>query len=77
MAVKVINKKEHGSPEKIRYFKNEFKIMKSVDHPHIIKCLHYEPTKNHLKFVLEKAELGDLEKFKGKLSENEALHVFR
>jgi len=63
----------------VEYLKNEIKIQKQLDHPHIVKLHHYFQDKENVYLVLEYAENNNLFFYlrkKKKLSEREAFFFF-
>ncbi|KAI9252134.1 kinase-like domain-containing protein [Sporodiniella umbellata] len=59
VAIKVVIKSEINNHQKSSVLK-EAKIMKTIDHPAIIKLLDFKETKEHLFLILELCEGGEL-----------------
>jgi serine/threonine protein kinase len=62
-----------------RRLSNEMEIMKSVNHPNIVKYIDYKDVHEHLYIIMEYVPCGDLQQYlrKGLLSENNAKVVAR
>jgi len=59
--------------------KREIKIQKKMDHPHVIKLLHYFEDKENVYLILQYAENGSLFRYlkkKSRFKEEEAFVYF-
>ena len=59
-AVKIVSKMQIISENKVQYVMNEKNILKSLNHPNIIKLISTFQTPDELHYVLEYAEGGEL-----------------
>ena len=58
-AIKQLSKKKI-SPEDLERFKREVNVLKTIDHPNIIKLYEIYETQNHIYLVMEKCDGGEL-----------------
>ena len=58
-AIKQLSKKKI-SPEDLERFKREVDVLKTIDHPNIIKLYEIYETQNHIYLVMEKCDGGEL-----------------
>jgi len=78
-AMKVISIAQLKAYSSVEYLKNEIKIQKRLDHPHIVKLHHYFQDKENVYLILEYAENNNLFFYlrkKKKLTEREAFFFF-
>jgi len=59
-AIKMVDRKRTTEDEKMKEGISEFKILKRLQHKHIIKVLHAEENESRVSLVLEYAASGDL-----------------
>jgi serine/threonine protein kinase len=78
-AVKILNPMLSANQQLRERFKNEAKLMASLDHPNIIRVIDYDESPEHLAIVMELLngeDLNDRIKQRGALSESEIQNVF-
>jgi len=63
VAVKIVNKSEIGTPDELESLYREFRFVKTLDHPHIVKCVDAIQTSNHLYIVMDYAGDQNLEQY--------------
>lgn len=74
-AVKVIDLKKYNSTN-IEMLENEVRILKQLDHPHVLKCYDTYKTSSKFYIVTDLCKEGDLHSHlsaRGKLKESEAI----
>jgi len=80
VAVKVIDLKKL-SPDKVRYVKEEMRLMKGLKHPNVIDLLDTQQNERHILLIMELCTGGDLQNCIGRhrsgLSEPVAQSLFR
>jgi serine/threonine protein kinase len=78
-AIKILNPTLSSNKQIRERFKNEARIMASLDHPNITRVLDFEENDSYLAIAMELLsgeDLSNLIKSQGKLSEKEIIHVF-
>lgn len=78
-AVKVLNPMLSVNTQIRERFKNEARMMASMNHPNIVRVLDYEEMKDSLAIAMELLEGQDLQSYikkKGKLNEHEIKGIF-
>jgi len=78
-AIKILNPILSANKQIRERFKNEARIMASLDHPNIIRVYDYEESDTYLAIAMELLtgeDLGDRIKRIGKLPEEEIKHIF-
>ena len=78
-AIKILNPILSANKQIRERFKNEARIMASLDHPNITRVLDFEENDSYLAIAMELLsgeDLSNLIKSQGKLSEKEIIHVF-
>jgi serine/threonine protein kinase len=79
VAIKVLNPMMSSNAQIKERFKNEAKIMASLDHPNILKVIDFDEKPQQLSIVMEYLDGEDLNKkikSKGALSEKEIVAIF-
>jgi serine/threonine protein kinase len=78
-AIKILNPILSANKQIRERFKNEAKLMASLDHPNITRVLDFEENDSYLAIAMELLsgeDLSDRIKGQGKLTEKEIIHVF-
>jgi serine/threonine protein kinase len=78
-AIKVLNPILSANDQIRERFRNEAKMMASLDHPNITKVIDFDEQPQQLSIIMEflnGEDLNDMIKRKGALSENEILNIF-
>ena len=79
VAIKVLEKKRIKNQEDLERIGREIRIMRKVRHPHIIQFYEIQESKEHLYFIMEYANGGELYEHivkNRRLTEPEACHIF-
>ena len=77
VAIKVIELKKYNE-QSLRMLDNEIEILKTLDHPNVIKCYDIYRTQTHCYIITELCQGGDLLNYltrRGKLEESVAVSI--
>ena len=77
-ALKIIRKKKYNDVQEIKAIKNEINLMKSVDHPNIVKLFEFFEDEANIYIITEYCAGGQLFEAimkKKTFTENEAAHL--